>query len=602
MTTNLNFNRNYIFYFLVLTLPKSIYMKFLFLFCFSFFSITGFSQNINLSDAEYQRLHDKARLLINSNKDSSFIYASKIEKSDNNLHKSFAYGIKSYLFQLKGDSVTSKQLYKKSLIYLDKVPNSIEKTKHHSYLLSYGGLAEWKRGHLSKALEYYQQGQKLSRKVNDFMQVVKFNNNIAIVNKEIGNLKLSIQASKESDRITDKIEYLYDVDKFYQAKSQINLNLGNCYKDLFLFNQNRKIYLDSAIYYYNKTVIFSEYIKGTKLNAEINIALAYLLKRDINRAEKNYKKLLVETKDLGYENCLVNYGLGRVYYQQKKYDEALLCFKKVDSIYQNTKMNIVEFVHSNYFQAKIYAANKDYDSALKYSKLYLSNFKEHRSELNEETLKVNALISTDNLEKEMVTLKEELRNERILRYMLVFLTIVIVLFFFIKNYINKNKANKKVKLLIEEFKKREIEDVEKANHTLIDNNSGRNDLSNNSSILILDETKEKEIVEKLKILEEKLEYLKEGYTLQYVAKKIKTNTTYLSYVINKNFEKTFSEYTNELKINYVISQMIANPIYRKYSTQAIAESVGFKNASSFTKSFSKRTGVTPVQFAKNIDS
>ena len=575
MTTNLNFNRNYIFYFLVLTLPKSIYMKFLFLFCFSFFSITGFSQNINLSDAEYQRLHDKARLLINSNKDSSFIYASKIEKSDNNLHKSFAYGIKSYLFQLKGDSVTSKQLYKKSLIYLDKVPNSIEKTKHHSYLLSYGGLAEWKRGHLSKALEYYQQGQKLSRKVNDFMQVVKFNNNIAIVNKEIGNLKLSIQASKESDRITDKIEYLYDVDKFYQAKSQINLNLGNCYKDLFLFNQNRKIYLDSAIYYYNKTVIFSEYIKGTKLNAEINIALAYLLKRDINRAEKNYKKLLVETKDLGYENCLVNYGLGRVYYQQKKYDEALLCFKKVDSIYQNTKMNIVEFVHSNYFQAKIYAANKDYDSALKYSKLYLNNFKEHRSELNEETLKVNALISTDNLEKEMVTLKEELRNERILRYMLVFLTIVIVLFFFIKNYINKNKANKKVKLLIEEFKKREIDDIEKTNHTLIDNNSGRNDLSNNSSILILDETKEKEIVEKLKILEEKLEYLKEGYTLQYVAKKIKTNTTYLSYVINKNFEKTFSEYTNELKINYVISQMIANPIYRKYSTQAIAESVGF---------------------------
>lgn len=577
-------------------------MKFLFRFYFLFFSITVFSQNIKLSDVEYQRLHDKARLLINSNKDSSFIYASKIEKSDNNLHKSFAYGIKSYLFQLKGDSVTSIQLYKKSFIYLDKVPNSIEKTKHHSYLLSYGGLAEWKRGHLSKAIEYYQQGQKMSRKVNDFMQVVKFNNNIAIVNKEIGNLKLSIQASKESDRITDKIEYLYDVDKFYQAKSQINLNLGNCYKDLFLFNQNRKIYLDSAIYYYNKTVIFSEYIKGTKLNAEINISLAYLLKKDINKAEKNYKKLLVETKDLGYENCLVNYGLGRVYYQQKKYEEALLCFKKVDSIYQNTKMNIVEFVHSNYFQAKIYAANKDYDNALKYSELYLSNFKKHRSELNEETLKVNALISTNNLEKEMVTLKKELRNERILRYMLVFLAIAIVLFFFVKNYINKNKANKKVKLLIEEFKKREIDDVEKTNHTLIDNKSGRNDLSNNSSILILDETKEKEIVEKLKILEEKLEYLKEGYTLQYVAKKIKTNTTYLSYVINKNFEKTFSEYTNELKINYVISQMITNPIYRKYSTQAIAESVGFKNASSFTKSFSKRTGVTPVQFAKNIDS
>ena len=47
--------------------------------------------------------------------------------------------------------------------------------------------------------------------------------------------------------------------------------------------------------------------------------------------------------------------------------------------------------------------------------------------------------------------------------------------------------------------------------------------------------------------------------------------------------------------------MITNPTYRKYSTQAIAESVGFKNAISFTKSFNKRTGVTPVQFIKGIN-
>lgn len=75
----------------------------------------------------------------------------------------------------------------------------------------------------------------------------------------------------------------------------------------------------------------------------------------------------------------------------------------------------------------------------------------------------------------------------------------------------------------------------------------------------------------------------------------------MSYVVNKNFKKSFSEYSNELKINYVINEMINNPTYRKYSTQAIAESVGFKNAISFTKSFNKRTGVTPVQFIKGIN-
>ena len=81
-----------------------------------------FSQsNFTLSDQEYQKLHLKSRLLINSDIDSSFIVATRIEKSNNNLHKSFAYGIKSYLYQLKGDSIKSKQFYKQAFTYLDKL-------------------------------------------------------------------------------------------------------------------------------------------------------------------------------------------------------------------------------------------------------------------------------------------------------------------------------------------------------------------------------------------------------------------------------------------------------------------------------------------------
>ena len=118
--------------------------------------------------------------------------------------------------------------------------------------------------------------------------------------------------------------------------------------------------------------------------------------------------------------------------------------------------------------------------------------------------------------------------------------------------------------------------------------------------LSIDEAKENKIVEKLLALESKQEFLNADFTLPYVAKKIKTNTTYLSYVVNKRFGKSFGEYSNELKINYVINEMITNHMYRKYSTQAIAESVGFKNAVSFAKSFRKRTGVSPAQFASNI--
>jgi YesN/AraC family two-component response regulator len=104
------------------------------------------------------------------------------------------------------------------------------------------------------------------------------------------------------------------------------------------------------------------------------------------------------------------------------------------------------------------------------------------------------------------------------------------------------------------------------------------------------------------LLEQKKYFLSKEFNQQNVAKKIKTNTTYLSHIVNTNFNKSFSEYANELKINYVIDELLNNPVYRKYSTQAIAESVGFKNAISFTKSFKKRAGVSPTQFIHKIEN
>lgn len=103
-------------------------------------------------------------------------------------------------------------------------------------------------------------------------------------------------------------------------------------------------------------------------------------------------------------------------------------------------------------------------------------------------------------------------------------------------------------------------------------------------------------------MKSKKNYLKSDFNQQSVAKKIKTNTTYLSYVFNKHYEKSFSSYYNELRISYAIKEMIENPKFRSYTTQAIAESVGFKNADSFTTSFRKKTGFTPYQFVKELNN
>lgn len=578
-------------------------MRFTLYFLLFLFTNIAFSQhNFVLTDQEYQKLHDKSRLLINSNADSSFILATRIEKSNNNLHKSFAYGIKSYLYQLKGDSIKSKQSYKQAFTFLDKIPSSIEKTKLNSYLLNYGGLAEWKRGNLSNALIRYQEGKKLSEKVEDIKQVLKFNNNISYIYKDATNFELAIKILRENDKITDDKEYLFEVDEFYNLKSLLNLNLGSSYIKIFSNNLSKVICLDSSAFYYKKAIVYSKYIENTKTLAQMGLANVYLLKKDYKTTSLLYNKLIIETKNNNFNYSIVNYSVGRLYYETNKFDKSLIHFKRVDSIFKLDGNNTDEFVYSNYFQAKIYAAKKDYENASKHSKIYLEEFKKQEANLNKEALGINNILSATNLNKEMVALQKAHKNDKLWRGLFLFVLVSLIILLFFRNNVEKNRATKKVKILVEEFKKQET-----LNKTNEKNRTEKTieiamevEKKEQKSVLVLDSEKENEILERLQLLIHKEDFLKEDFTQQYVAKKIKTNTTYLSYVINKNFKKTFSEYANELKINYVISQMISNPTYRKYSTQAIAESVGFKNASSFTKSFHKKTGVTPVQFAKNI--
>ncbi|MCG2610070.1 AraC family transcriptional regulator [Flavobacterium sp. SM15] len=576
-------------------------------------SFVGFSQKkTTLSEEEYSVLFAKVRLLLNSNVDSAMIVSNRIEMSDNLSHKAFAFGAKSYLFQIKGDSLKSNLYYEKSLAALDQVKSSKEKTKLNAYIINYKGLTYWKRGEFSKALKFYQQGMKMSQSVGDIMQIVKFNNNISIINKEVGNYQMAIKASKLSEKIMNANQGLYTPSQFRQGKSNINTNLGSFYEEGYAEDKDNKKLLDSAEYYYKKAILYSKDLFSNRINAQKNLANIYYLKNQYKEAENIYQSTLQLAKehDLVVIYCNISYNLGDLYFETKRYKQALVLFQRVDSIYKKNKTNELEYVRSNYYQSKIYKDLGDKENAMRHSQIYLDNFEKFESELNAEVLKVNNHLSNQNLKKEMIDLQKDMSFSILLRRLSIVFFIVLVLglvAFSFKQYRDKKRINERINSLIDEFKNKTsvIEAEEEVTEVQFENIETSEPLDNSEplaspSMLSIDEEKEKEIVKKLKSLERKQEFLKPNFTQQAVAKKIKTNTTYLSYVVNKSFGKTFSEYSNELKINYVIDQMINNPTYRKYSTQAIAESVGFKNAVSFTKSFSKRTGVSPTQFAKRL--
>lgn len=572
---------------------------------------TAVSQQKNaLTEQEYLLLKDKIRLTANANVDSAIVFANQMVKSNNNKHLAFANGALSYLIQLKGNSAKSKEKYQLALKYLDKMPDDRDKKQLRSILYNYNGLSEWKRGNFSGAIESYQQGMKLSVEIGDIIQIVKFKNNIASINVAVGNYRLAIKDLRQLNDFVDKNEGVYTKEQYLNNKSNINISLAGSYEAYYMKDAKSKMLLDSAEYFYKKTVSYSQNFPDNKIVAKLSLGNIYSWQKDYANAEKTYYDIvfLANQNNMPEILCTANYNLGDLHYTTKKYDKALVFFKKSDSIGEHTKTNQVDYLKSNYYQAKIYNILKEPELAYKHSKIYLDNYEKSESKLNDEILEVNYKLGVGDLTNEMVTIQEKYKYDVFLNkalkvfYVVLFVAIVFLL---IKNIRDKNKAHKKMNDLIEEFKAnlekkakapeqeevQEIEEVFEQEEIL---------LKKENANLSIDEAKENKIVEKLLALESKHEYLNADFTLPYVAKKIKTNTTYLSYVVNKRFGKSFGEYSNELKINYVINEMITNHMYRKYSTQAIAESVGFKNAVSFAKSFRKRTGVSPAQFANNI--
>lgn len=576
---------------------------------FLIISSLSFSQKkTNLTDQQYLELQDKTRLFINSNLDSAFVFANQIQQSDNYIHKVFALGAKSYLYQIERDSVKSKHYYAMAYKLLEKVPSGAEKLKNEAYLLNFGGLSEWKRFNYSKALDCFLEGKKQSKKTGDLIQAVKFNNNIALINSEVGNFKLAIKTSKEMDALTNEIEYLYTDEQFIRSKSNINLNLGTFYEKYYVADRTKKYLLDSAEYYYKKALNYSKDITMNKINAKINMGNIYYEKKNLPKAKSIYQEVLFLTKqepNLIKEYFTVLYDLGSLCFEQKKYDESLVYFQKVDSIYKINKIEKLLFANSNYYQAKIYNIYGDAEKAIAFSKAYVENYEENEHKLNNETFEVNLKLNHQDVKKEMIDIQKKYKNEILLRYLGIGLLILLfVLLFFIKNKRDKNKINERVNAIVETYKQQQLNShiVVENSHDISKEKEDKNEgqVKREGISISIDEEKENEILEKLAALENKLYYLKPDFTQQTVAKKIKTNTTYLSYVVNKKFNKTFSEYSNELKINFAINEIINNTKYREYSTQAIAESVGFKNAGSFANSFRKKTGVTPYQFINEI--
>ena len=99
------------------------------------------------------------------------------------------------------------------------------------------------------------------------------------------------------------------------------------------------------------------------------------------------------------------------------------------------------------------------------------------------------------------------------------------------------------------------------------------------------------------LFERKEAFLKKDLTLAKTARLLKTNTSYLSGLINMNYHCKFNQFINKYRIQKACT-LLSNRKMDYYSIEGIADMSGFKSKSVFNQAFKEATGVHPSVFRK----
>jgi len=108
------------------------------------------------------------------------------------------------------------------------------------------------------------------------------------------------------------------------------------------------------------------------------------------------------------------------------------------------------------------------------------------------------------------------------------------------------------------------------------------------------------ILTKLDKLEESLFFLDQQCTLNQISQVLKTNSKYLSQVINQEKKNNFNNYINDLRINHLLGRLLTDIDFRESKLTFISVSSGYNNLNTFNAAFKKRQGILPSYFISEL--
>lgn len=538
------------------------------------------SQNINLDSIYYKKCQEYRY----SNPDSVLYYSDKLNASKNTCLKFRGRVYATMAHYDRGDYKASEQTCLAILDSLQSVTDAnicFTEIKYESL-----GRLFWIKkntGKLEEALKLLIEKQQVLTSYDKTQEgyvkrVLIDKYNMALIKKALGLNDEAISILKDTDRI---YEGFGDIVLLKRNKSML-LNASsalNTLGDIYLESSKKSSkYLDSARSSYTKAYNVARKFNPPHENTETlyQLRLATVLIKEeefsnaldlVNRYSKN-QKLYNSTQNINYLKAIIFYNLNQAD-SSIHYCSNFLSYERQTASTESNKIAILNIL------AEAYKSVQKIDSAYKYSALAmdeLNDLNQKRSEANNSNYLYD-FNKVRTLNKRILFQEKEKKNRLIFFFCLIATSLLIVTYYMYRK--RKKQTN-----LLDDIK-HQVSPIKKE--------------------YSINEGLENEIMAKLLKFENSHAYLDQRLSLQTLAKSFNTNSSYLSSIINEKKGKHFKQYIGELRIDYLVETLKSTPKLREYTIQALAQEVGYTNASSFTRAFKKHIGMTPSDFLKSLE-
>lgn len=268
--------------------------------------------------------------------------------------------------------------------------------------------------------------------------------------------------------------------------------------------------------------------------------------------------------------------------------EAVKYFEKLDKEYYKDKNQDPQFRPAYELLIEYYASKNNTDKQLEYINKLMSLDKSYEKNYKYLFAKIHKEYDSQKLIEEKNSIENSLKIHQYLTLFVIIISIVLISFSTYKYFQMQRKYKERFEQIISKNT-----EIEKIPVTFVEE-----DKTLTPKIAGISESTITNILEELEIFEKEQQFLDSKITQKLLCEKLGTNPTYLSKIINAYKGKNFSNYLNDLRLEYIVELLKTEHQFLEKEIKELANIAGFTNAEAFSDNFQRKFEIKPSYFIK----